>query len=356
MVKSFSNGHALIIGVGADLPVTTADATALCNVLVDPQRAAYSMSHVELLTEHNANREEILLAFDRLSQRAANTVDSTVIVYYSGHGGRIVKGGKPTDYFLVPYGYDPMNRPATAISGAEFTSRIEAIRAEKLIVILDCCHAGGVPSVKDAEEIFVKAPVPTDLFKVLDSGSGRVIIASSREDEKSYTGEPYSAFTSCLLEALEGKGSSLKDGYARILDVIVYLFDQVPQRTSERQHPFVKKVLDLSDNFPLCFYAGDGKAVVGEPWMEPSEARSGPKAGRTQRLEQELEGLDSSWNLRAEKIGLLRNNLVIEAGTAVRFQLEKQLLNEEAELAKTNARMDEIEQVLQSYKLDTNET
>lgn len=172
VVKSFTSGHALIIGVGADLPVTVSDATALHDVLIDPKRAAYSIDQVELLTEAKANREDVMLAFDRLVKRTAKTTDATVIVYYSGHGGRIVRGGKPADYFLVPYGYDPGDRPGTAISGAEFTSKIEAIRAERLIVILDCCHAGGVPSVKDPGERFVKSPVPPDLLDVLHSGSG----------------------------------------------------------------------------------------------------------------------------------------------------------------------------------------
>lgn len=350
MTNTFSNGHALIIGVGADLPVTVTDATALRDVLVAPHRAAYPSDQVELLTEDKADRQGILQALERVVERANKTSDATVIIYYSGHGGRIVSNGEPKDYYLVPHGYDPRNRPGTAISSSEFTSRIEAIRTERLIVMLDCCHAGGVPAVKDKEEIFVKSPVPPDLYKMLDSGSGRVIIASSREDEKSYTGNPYSAFTACLLEALAGKGAFVKDGYARILDVIVYLFNQVPQRTSGRQHPFVKKVLDLSDNYPLCYYASGSKEAVGEEHVVPPEVEMSAATGKIRRLQQELEELESSWKLRREKIAFLRKDLVIEAGTAVKFQLEKQLLNEEAELAKTTARMDEIAQALQSLK------
>lgn len=354
MTKTFDNGHALIIGVGADLPVTISDATALRNVLIAPNRAAYPSDQVELLTEAKANRQEILQAFDRLIERANRTSDATVIIYYSGHGGRIVSNGKPKDYYLVPYGYNPRNRPETAISGGEFTSKIEAIDTKRLIVMLDCCHAGGVPSVKDDEEVFVKSPIPPDLFKMLDHGSGRVIIASSREDEKSYTGNPYSAFTACLLEALSGRGAFVKDGYARILDVIVYLFNQVPQRTSDSQHPFVKKVLDLSDNYPLCYYAGGSKEVDGEDRIAPPAAEISPTTGRIKRLQQELEELENSWNLQREKTAFLRKDFVIEAGTAIKFQLEKQILNEEAELAKTRTRIEEIEQVLQSSKQSGN--
>jgi hypothetical protein len=38
--QTFSNSYALIVGIGADLPVTVKDATALYNLLIDPGRAA----------------------------------------------------------------------------------------------------------------------------------------------------------------------------------------------------------------------------------------------------------------------------------------------------------------------------
>ncbi|MEH1904816.1 MAG: hypothetical protein V7L04_26295 [Nostoc sp.] len=47
------------------------------------------------------------------------------------------------------------------------------------------------------------------------------MVASSREDEYSYTGQPHSAFTDCLVEALQGKAAVNKDGYARILDIAI---------------------------------------------------------------------------------------------------------------------------------------
>ncbi|MEH2371698.1 hypothetical protein [Nostoc sp.] len=66
------------------------------------------------------------------------------------------------------------------------------------------------------------------------------------------------------MSAFQSKATVIKDGYARIFDVLVYLFDQVPKRTSESQHPFVNKVLGLGENFPLCYYAGGSKFFSGE--------------------------------------------------------------------------------------------
>ncbi len=347
MTDKFVPGHALLIGVGADLPSTVRDAVALRDVLTDPRRGAYLPEHVESLTEASANRQGILDAFNRLIERVKHAPNATVFVYYSGHGGQIRHAGKLPEYFLVPSGYDPSHRTETALSGAEFTSKIEAINAQKLVVLLDCCHAGGIPALKESGETFVKSPLPPDLLQILEAGSGRVVIASSYENEYSYSGTQYGIFTACLLEALEGKAAVKKDGFARILDILMYLFEQVPRRAPGPQHPLVKKVLDLGDNFPLCYYAGGSKGIPGEePPPVLSLASHDLTAGRRHRLEQRCNILREEWNLRSEKIKRIRVALAAESSVTITFQLEQQLLGEEARLAHLGNELEEIEQQL----------
>ena len=344
--QTFTNGYALLIGVGADLPVTVKDATALRDILIDSDRATYPLEQVTLLTETFATRQNILTAFDQIIAQVNQNPDATVIIYYSGHGGRIQRSN---EYFLVPFGYDPSQRADTAISGVEFTQKIEAITARKLVVLLDCCHASGVPALKEPGETFVKSPLPPELLNVLGTGSGRVVVASSREDEYSYTGEPYSAFTDCLLSALQGKAAVNKDGYARILDILVYLFDQVPKRASGPQHPFVNKVLDLGDNFPLCYYAGGSKFLPGEAvTIETSPISTSLTPGQRRRSQQKRDALQVELDIRSEKFKQMKKAVAIEAGTAVKFQLEQQLLDEEAKLAYLSDELDKIEFALQS--------
>jgi len=262
---TFSNGYALLVGVGLDLPVTAKDATALRDVLASPSRAAYPPDQIELLTEAHANRQSILNAFDKLIEQVNSNPDATVIIYFSGHGVQVEHPNTPTEYFLLPYGYDSNFWANTAISGLEFTSKIEAIKARKLVVLLDCCHAGGIPAFKAPDEVAIKSvPRPPNLLNILETGSGRVVVASSRENEYSYTGTPYSVFTACLLDALAGKGAKKQDGFARILDVLSYLIEQVPQRASGPQHPCVNRVHNLTDDFPLCYYAGGSKDIPSE--------------------------------------------------------------------------------------------
>ncbi|MBN1261353.1 MAG: zinc ribbon domain-containing protein, partial [Anaerolineae bacterium] len=114
--------------------------------------------------------------------------------------------------------------------------------------------------------------LPPDAQALLSAGRGRVLIASSREDELSYAGRPYSAFTLALVEALCGTGVAKQDGYVRVADLALYAREMVPQRTEQRQHPILH--FEHADNFVLAYYAGGDtqpKALpfAGAPRIEP---------------------------------------------------------------------------------------
>lgn len=265
----FSQGHACIVGVGADLPNTVDDAVGLANILKDPERCAYPPEQVHLLTQQQANREGILAALDQLAK--TTTPDSTVIVYFSGHGYQV---NSPVGevYYLMPFGYDQTKLYKTAISGIEFTTKLQAISAKKLLILLDCCHAGGLGDTSKLGYEAKKAPLPPEAQAFFYQGKGRVAIASSQADEVSFAGRPYSAFTLALIEALAGKGASQKDGYVRVADLAMYAREVVPRRTGDRQHPILN--FEQADNFILAYYAGGdtepkGLPFEGEPEIEP---------------------------------------------------------------------------------------
>ncbi len=265
MPSLFTHGHALLIGAGGDLPNTVDDANGLASILVDPGRCAYPEEQVICLTGEVAPREAVLTALDGLAQRV--TADDTVIVYFSGHGYRVESPYGPL-YFLMPYGYKGDDLPNTAIRGDEFRERLAAIPAQKLLLLLDCCHAGGLDGAKLPGQRFVKAPLPAEGTERLAQGRGRVVIASSQADELSYAGQPYSAFTLALLEALCGVGASRQDGYVRAADLALHAREKVPQRTGNRQHPILH--FDQADNFVVSYYAGGEKRPKGLPF--PAES------------------------------------------------------------------------------------
>ncbi|MGV0107874.1 hypothetical protein NSTCB13_06777 [Nostoc sp. DSM 114160] len=66
------------------------------------------------------------------------------------------------------------------------------------------------------------------------------------------------------------------------------------------------------------------------------------------RSQQKLDALQAEFDIRSEKFKQMNKALAIEAGTAVKFQLEHQLLDEEAKLAYLNDELDKLESALQS--------
>jgi len=277
MSSLFTQGHACIVGVGSDLPNTIQDAEAIAALLKDPERCAYPPEQVQLLTGMQATRASILFGLERLA--STTTTDSTVILYFSGHGYEF-KSPIGAFYYLMPFGYNTTQLPTTAISGAEFTTALQAIPARKILVLLDCCHAGGLSDLENLGLEVAKSPLPPEAQALFAKGQGHVIIASSKNGEISLAGRPYSAFTAALIEVLCGKGVAKADGYVRVTDLAMYAREVVPRRTRDQQHPILN--FEQADNFVLAYYACGETQPKGLPFEGEPETDFGPVEGRSQ--------------------------------------------------------------------------
>ena len=277
----FSHGHAVVVGVGNDLPMTVTDATAVAKLLTDPARCGYPAGQVQLLvggaalSEERPTRANILTALDGLADRCRADPDAIAVVYYSGHGGFRPEDGV---YYLVPDGYDPNRFADTTVTGAEFAGKVGAVRARGMLVLLDCCHAAGLSGGGQVAKGGIrKAPIPPDLT-ALRGMTGRALVASCQANELSFGGVPYSFFTAALLEGLAGYGARQRDGKAHFIDVLGWIGHQVPKRSSDRQHP----ILDFSQvpiNFPLAFYSGGDPQPKKLDWADPGPAAGGRPTG-----------------------------------------------------------------------------
>jgi hypothetical protein len=274
MTKKFSQGFALLVGVGGDLSNTAIDAQGMADILVDESRCAYPQSQVKLLTQTTANRQTILDALDELA--GSTNPESTLIFYFSGHGYRVSHPAVGDTFWLMANGYDVNNLTTTAIRGSELNARLAAIPAQKLLILLDCCHAGGVGEEKAPDLAFAKSPLPEDALNLLSQGSGRILIASSKEDEKSFAGKPYSAFTLALIESFSGTGAAQMDGYVRVTDLALHTRQVVPGRTQGRQHPILH--FEHADNFVVAYYAGGDTQPKGLPFTQEPEIEPEPGA------------------------------------------------------------------------------
>ncbi|WP_108807795.1 caspase family protein [Aquimarina spinulae] len=256
---NLENAHALLIGVGGDLPITIDDANAIAKVLGDSNKAAYDPKNVILLTEKNATRENVLSELQNIVEKVKNIEDATVVIFYSGHGGKY-RGSNGSDYYLLTNGYDPYDRDNTMIKGDEFSELINSIEANRLLVMLDCCHAAGIIDekplikLKSADEQIVNSNI--EILKKLKSGTGKVFITSCDDDEQSVIlpDSKNSLFTEVVLEALEGYASNGEE-YVGIIDILYYVLRQIPKRIEAYNHiqrPIINKIDDLSSDFFIC--------------------------------------------------------------------------------------------------------
>jgi hypothetical protein len=258
-MPAMDNVRALVIGIANYrqlnplLPAVLKDARDIHALLVDPQHCGYVPDHVQLLLDEQATRAAICRVLGDLAARS--DADSTVFLYLSSHGGRLEAGPYAGEYLLpVDAAYTSAESVAqTAISGSEFTAALRAIPACKVVVIFDCCHAGGIGQPKDAAAPLMKA-LPESYYDALKQGCGRVILASSRSTEFSYVmpGDENSLFTKHLLAGLRG-GTPSSDGLTRIFDLFEYL---QPKVTGDQpyQHPIFKA--ELEENFPVALRLG----------------------------------------------------------------------------------------------------
>lgn len=179
-------------------------------------------------------------------------------------------------YYLLPSGYDLNQLYKTAISGTEFIAKLQAIKAQKLLVLLDCCHAGGISASEGSGLELTKSPLPPEALDFLARGKGRVLVASSQDNEVSFAGKPYSAFTLALVETLCGMGIAKQDGYVRVADLAMYAREVVPQRTIGKQHPVLH--FEQADNFVVAYYAGGNTQPKGVPFHGTPEIEPEPGA------------------------------------------------------------------------------
>lgn len=109
------------------------------------------------------------------------------------------------------------------------------------------------------------------MIETLSASSGQVVIASSRKDEVSWTGTPYTAFTRAVLEALPGYGAFEQNRYARVLDLALYVGRLVASRTDNKQQPrkleWAAGAAEVAPARKILANWRDALLLIVEEWM-----------------------------------------------------------------------------------------
>lgn len=276
----FEHGYALLIGVDENLtgplrlPDVGKDLTALAQVLTHPERCAYPDEQVKIIRGGDATRAGILDGLEWLRRRVAVDNNATVVVYYTGHGYRDVDAEPPL-YYLVPFDTHEHQLRLSLLPATDFARAIAALNPRRLLVILDCCHAGGMGAKAVVGTGLNPTALPASTFlpgdalakapRLLAEGAGRAVLSSSQGDQPSYLRPDgkMSLFTYHLVEALTGHAQPA-GGADEVLvsDLLSHVYRQVPASVRPLGHEQTP-TFELSGNFPVALVLG-GKGVTNE--------------------------------------------------------------------------------------------
>jgi hypothetical protein len=281
MSQSFPHGYALLVGVGTtayspwSLPVTVKDVKAIRAVLLDPNLCGYpeDYKHIRLLHDQTATRAAILDGLAWLAAACAADAEATAVVYYSGHGWRDQASGR---YYLIPQDVEPFDVAGSALAAEEFAVALREVKALRLLVVIDSCHAQGMATSKEAV-MPVKLPpglvqaAATEgkgLLEALKRGEGRAVFTSSRGQQLSWVRSDgsLSVYTHHLLEAFQGAGNKPGETEVRLSNLMSHLGRAVPvsalQIHAADQVPFFDTA---TEDFPVAVLKG-GKGLPAAGW------------------------------------------------------------------------------------------
>ena len=263
---SFTQGHALLIGVGTyrdepklDVPITAADAEAVAAVLRNPEFCGYPENQVSVLRDAAASRDGSSSRLDDLAAQAEE--GDTVLLFFCGHGDY----GDDGDYYLTTHDTRLKGRKLVSGSGlrqSELIEKLRAVKAKRLLLLINACHSGELaPTLGSDETPFTGTPLPNNTAAaLLATGEGRIIITACRESQLSYigTGE-LTLFTEALVNGLQGRGTSSTRGYLSAFDLYTHLYftieGAVRKKYGKTQEPELT-VLKGVGPFAVSLYRG----------------------------------------------------------------------------------------------------
>ena len=215
-LEARNNVYAVVIGIENYRSLPKSDYSRSDAILVKAYLKAlgFQERNIEFLTDEKATRTDIEKSLEAwLPNRAKK--DSTVIVYFSGHGAPEPASGNA---YLVPYDGDPNYLPVTGYPLKRLYASLGKLEAREIIVVLDSCFSGsGGRSVlaKGARPLVMMAPVGilSSNIAVLSATQGSQISTSSPQ-------KGHGVFTYYFLKAI-------KDGKMNLAEIYEHITPQV---------------------------------------------------------------------------------------------------------------------------------
>jgi uncharacterized caspase-like protein len=250
---------AVIIGVSdyedsriPSLRYAARDALVFHDWLVSPAGGRYAPSKVKLLLNKSATNEKIKDAlFNWLKQAIEEDV---VVIYFAGHGSP-ESPDAVQNLYLLPHNAKYDNIAVTGFPMWDIETALKRfIKARRVVIIADACHAAGVGQAFDvaarADRGLQVNQINSGLQNLTEIGEGVCVISASRDREFSQEGREWGGghgvFSYYLIEGLKGAADFDKSGSVSVGEITVYVSQQVRRATRNAQNPIVAGRFDPS--------------------------------------------------------------------------------------------------------------
>ena len=176
------------------------DAQDFYNYLVT--KGNFAPDHIKLLLNENATKDRILdVLGDSWLPRLA-LPDDLVVIFISSHGSASDSDICGVNY-VVTYDTNPEKLFTTGIAMKSLAATIkERVHSERVLVVLDTCHAGGASESKG-----LTRNANADALS-FSQGTGQMVVCSSDKNQVSWEGKNMqnSVFTRNLIDVFQEKG------------------------------------------------------------------------------------------------------------------------------------------------------
>lgn len=228
------NAYAIVIGIERyrqNLPkadYAVRDAQTITRYLT--RVMGYPEENVVTLINDRALKSDFEKYFEKwLSNQVEK--ESTVFVYFSGHGAPDPKTGSA---YLVPYDGDPTFIAETGYSLSRMYAALGRLPAKEVIVALDSCFSGaGGRSVlaKGARPLVMNLQTGTAISKNM------TVLSASAGDQISstYAEKGHGLFTYFMLQGLRGEADGNSDGAITLAELYEYTRPNV-ERIARKQY------------------------------------------------------------------------------------------------------------------------
>ncbi len=277
---------ALVVGISQfkdktvePLQFTRDDARSFADVLLDPKAGQFPKDNVHVLLDDNATTRNLKVELNWLARSAAP--DDLVVIYIATHGTSRSMDTAGANYVLtydteVGEEQNPDLLFATAFPMVDISSVVASrIRATRVAIFLDTCFSEGAMTEQAGAGQrriapgLTSASVSEQTLNHIRQGTGRMIVAASRNDQESMESNRlrHGYFTYYLVEALRQQG-----GAEPLSQVYAYVQQHVSTEVAKdykaygwHQDPVMSRSEPDTD-----FALGERPAVVAGPGIQHS--------------------------------------------------------------------------------------